>query len=298
MNIRDLKYLIALMEHQHFGKAAEACFVSQPALSMQIKKLEASLGVTLLERSNKPVMLTDIGKKLCEHAHQILYQVDEMYELAKNEKDPYSSELKLGVIPTLAPYLLPHIMPVLAKKFPRLLFYLVEEQTHVLVEKLKSGKLDAALLALPVNESNFHCESLFKEEFLLAVSHAHPLAKRKTISQADLKDKTLLLLEEGHCLRDQALDICFQVKASESVSFRATSLETLRHMVAMDTGMTLIPRLAQKKNDGISYLSFVKHKPSREIALCWRKSSVKVDLLKELAELVSEIDLSGSMPRA
>jgi len=286
MNIRDLKYLLALIDHKHFGRAAEACFVSQPALSMQIKKLEEDLGVKLLERSNKQVLITDIGQKLGLHARQIINQVNEMYDMARAESDPYSGELRLGVIPTLAPYLLPRIMPMLSKKFPRLSFYLIEEQTSELVRELRSGLLDAVLLALPVNEPSFSSALLFKEAFFLAVAKNHFLAKRKSINQQDLKEQAILLLEEGHCLRDQALDICFKVKATEFANFRATSLETLRHMVAAGAGITLMPELAKKKNDGITYLPFANHQPSRQIGLCWRRSSIKEKLMQEIVELL------------
>ncbi|EKD72964.1 MAG: LysR protein, partial [uncultured bacterium] len=244
MNTRDLKYLIALSDHHHFGKAAEACFISQPALSMQIKKLEETLGVKLLERTNKSVLLTDIGVTITERARQILNHVEEMRDVAKLAKDPYRGELKIGIIPTLSPYLLPLIIPSLAKKFPKIYFYLVEEKTAALIEKLKIGKLDVAILSLPVMESGFSSSLLFEEEFLLAVPSAHPLAKRKIIRQDDLDKQNVLLLEEGHCMREQTLALCHKMHAAETQDFRATSLETLRHMVAAGNGVTLMPKLA------------------------------------------------------
>lgn len=288
MNLRDLKYLVALIDHRHFGKAAEACFVSQPALSMQIKKLETHLGVQLLERTNKSVMLTAIGSELGERARQILSQVDGMKEVARQAADPMSGEFKLGIFPTLAPYLLPHIAPELAAQFPRLSLYLLEEQTSFLLEKLFQGKIDAAILALPVEENQLQSELLFSEEFLLAVPKQHPFAKQKQIHQELLADQHLLLLEEGHCLREQALSLCYRLQAKENQNFRATSLETLRHMVASGVGMTLIPTLACKENDGIAYIPFQSPAPVRHIGIVWRNASAKQLVIKEMAAQIKK----------
>ena|SRR3990167_6579590 len=289
MNLRDLKYLIALDDHRNFRKAARSCFVSQPALSIQIKKLEQYLGVQLLERTNKSVMFTEIGKSLMKRARSIISQADEMQEIAKQSKDPYSGELKLGVIPTLAPYLLPHIIPKLSKIFPKLSIYLSEEQTLFLIEKLKQGKIDAAILALPIMEGGLVSFPLFQEEFMLAVSPLHSLAKRKKIRPNDLEGKNLLLLEEGHCLREQALAFCQSIHASETQSFKATSLETLRHMVASGIGITLIPRLACKSNDGITYIPFALPKPTRTIGMLFRASTAKETLLKDVISHIKKI---------
>lgn len=289
MNIRDLKYLVALKDARHFGRAAEACFVSQPALSMQIKKLEDTLGVKLLERSGKSVLLTEIGTAITEQARNILQQVEELREVAKSAKDPYSGELKVGIIPTLAPYLLPLVVPSLSKKFPKISFYLIEEQTTLLIEKLKTGKIDAAFLAPPVLETGFANALLFEEEFLLAVPNKHGLAKRKVITQSGISNQNVLLLEEGHCMREQTLDVCHKIKASETQNFRATSLETLRHMVAAGNGITLMPKLAQRSNDGIAYIPFSSPKPTRSIALYWRASTAKTVLLAEMSEQIKKI---------
>ncbi|WP_218813486.1 LysR substrate-binding domain-containing protein [Rickettsiella endosymbiont of Dermanyssus gallinae] len=289
MNIRDLKYLVALSKYQHFGRAAEACFVSQPALSMQIKKLEADLGVKLLERSNKSVLLTPIGIAITEKAQHILEQADQIYALAKLAEDPYGGELKIGIIPTLAPYLLPLLMPALASQFPKLRFYLVEEQTALLIPKLKTGALDAAFLALPVVEPSLTHAVLFEEEFLLAAPAKHPLSAQKTVKQHDLDQQNVLLLEEGHCMRGQTLDICHKINVSEMQNFRATSLETLRHMVASGNGITLMPKLAQQTNDNIVYIPFSSPKPSRTIGLYWRVSSARKTLLGEVSTYIKKI---------
>lgn len=291
MNIRDLTYLVSLMEHRHFGKAAAACYVSQPALSMQIKKLEEYLGVQLLERTNKSVMLTAVGAELGERAQQILQQVDEMRAIAQSAADPYSGELRLGIFPTLAPYLLPHIMPALTQQFPRLSLLLREEQTSYLLDKLRHGKIDAAILALPVEESGFVSESLFSEEFLLAVSKEHKFSSLKSIDQKQLADEQLLLLEEGHCLREQALSFCYRLQAKENQNFRATSLETLRHMVAAGVGMTLMPKYACRKNDEIVYVPFKSPQPQRQIGMVWRNAAAKQQVLKEISAQISGIML-------
>lgn len=289
MNIRDLKYLVALADHNHFGKAASASFVSQPALSMQIMKLEKSLGIKLLERTNKSVLLTDHGAVIVERAREILKQVDEIREIAKAAQDPYAGELKIGIIPTLAPYLLPLIIPKLSKIYPKLSIYLVEGQTAILIDQLKQGKLHAAFLAHPFMEKGFSSSLLFQEQFLLAASVAHPFAKLKSIKQKDLDNQQLLLLEEGHCMRDQALALCHKMQASETQNFRASSLETLRHMVSAGIGITLLPRLACHEGASISYIPFSAPKPTRSIALYWRNLTAKEPLLLDLVIQIKSI---------
>lgn len=288
MNIRDLKYLVSLVEHQHFGRAAEACFVSQPALSMQIQKLEEILGIKLLERTNKSLLFTGEGTIIAERAREILNQVDEIHNIAKLAKNLYSGELKIGIFPTLAPYFLPTIIPPLSKKYTQLAFYLIEEQTPNLVDKLKKGKLDAAFLALPTMES-FKTFPLFEEEFLLAIPRNHSFANLKTIKQNTLDNKELLLLEDGHCMREQALSFCQKMNAKETQNFRATSIETLRHMVAAGIGMTLMPKLACDKNKNISYKPFSLPKPTRSICLAWRETTAKHHLLEEIAVYIKSI---------
>ncbi len=289
MNLRALEYLIALADYCHFGKAAKACFVSQPTLSMQIKKLEERLRVQLLERTNKSVMLTPAGKIIVQRVRSVILQIDEIYAEAKLAGDLYSGELKIGIIPTLGPYLLPHIMPSLKKMFPKLTLYLHEEKSLGLLERLKQGYLDAAILTLPVHDSDLVFISLFEEEFMLALPKQHVLNKCKTIHQAELNGEQLLLLDEGHCLRDQALVFCQDIQATESKHFRATSLETLRHMVANGSGMTLIPKLACQKGRGISYLPFSYPKPSRSIGFLWRQASARRTVLQEIASQIKKV---------
>lgn len=280
MNIRDLKYLVAIADHNHFGKAAEASFISQPALSMQIKKLEMTLGVQLIERTNKTVLLTEIGKTITELARDILYRVNSMKETAKLASDPCSCELHLGVIPTLGPYLLPYIIPSLTKIFPKLKIYLVEAQTENLKLRLKQGKLDAALFGLPLLDNDFEALPLFEEEVLLALPKTHVLSKRKTVRPSDLANQELMLLEDGHCLREMVLKLCEDASISANQHFQATSLETLRHMVASNVGITLMPKLSAGQNDDICFLPFHSPKLTRTVGMIWRCSSAKKILIQ------------------
>ena len=289
MNLRDLNYLVVLAEQGHFGKAAAKCFISQPTLSMQIKKLEQELGIALLERGSKSVLLTEVGVKVVEHARQILQQAGQLREVAALARDPEAAELRVGIIPTLAPYFLPQVIYPIIQTFPRLKLYLFEEQTAHLTTRLAQGTLDAAIVALPVIAPEYSAQHLFDEVFRLAVPFGHPLGKRKIIKPGDLANEKLLLLEEGHCLRDQALALCAQANALESRSFQGTSLETLRHMVAAGMGVTLMPELACTSSEQISYVAFAPPKPQRAIGMLWRTSSVKIQLLTAVSGLIKQI---------
>ena len=290
MNLRDLRYLVALADLRHFGRAADACFVSQPTLSTQIRKLEEELGLTLIERAPRKVMLTAAGQDAVLRARRIVAEVDELKEAARRSRDPASGALRLGVFPTLGPYLLPHVVPHLRERFPQLELLLTEEKSDVLLARLREGKLDAALLALPLHDDQLHAQFLFEEAFLLAAPERHPLAQSKALHIDALNDETLLLLEDGHCLRDQALDVCRLSGAQEKTGFRATSLETLRQMVAAGVGVTLLPALSVHdpivQPAGIRLVRFADPAPSRRIALVWRKSSALDGFLQQLAEVV------------
>ncbi len=291
MNFRDLKYLIALADHRHFGKAAEACFVSQPTLSTQIKKLEEELGVLLIERAPRKVMLTPAGQDVVQRARRIIADVEEVKAAARRSQDPASGTLRLGIFPTLAPYLLPHVVPEIRQHYPKLELLLTEEKSDVLLQRLHEGKLDAALLALPVHDEQLHTEFLFEEPFFFAAPSHHPLAQKERLDVDTLNEETLLLLEDGHCLRDQALDVCRLAGAQEKTGFRATSLETLRQMVASGAGVTLLPALAVSKPiaqpAGIHLVKFNDPAPSRHIALAWRKSSALNSFLQSLGQLIA-----------
>lgn len=291
MNLRDLQYLVALADHRHFGRAAEASFVSQPTLSTQIQKLERELEVDLVERGPRQVMLTAAGESVVEHARVVLDEADTIRAIARRATDPEAGSLRLGLFPTLAPYLLPHVVTSLRQRFPNLELLLVEEKTDVVIDRLLSGHLDVGLLAMPVDRPGLHHELLFTEEFVLAVPAAHPLARAGgPVDPSVLVDEDMLLLEEGHCLRDQALDVCQLTGAKERRGFRATSLETLRQMVAAGVGITLLPELAVQApvapSADIALLRFTEPVPSRSIAMFWRESSMYRGLLPEMAALV------------
>ncbi len=288
MNLRDLRYLVAVAHHRHFGKAAEACFVSQPTLSTQIKKLEEFLDVTLLERSPKGVMLTPVGAAVVAQAERVLHAVDDLIAVAEQHRDPLGGDLKLGIIPTVAPYLLPKILPAIRKALPKLNIKLTEGQTAVITRMLLDGNLDAVILALPVEEPHITAVHLYDESFLFAASKQHPKAERKTVSVADLEEEQVLLLEDGHCLRDQALEICKSHKAVENTNFRATSIETLRQMVAANVGVTLMPELAVGARSGpVRYIPFRGAEvPHRAIGIAWRDSAARGELLARFAEVI------------
>ena len=285
MNIRDLKYIVEVAREQNFARAAEKAFVSQPALSMQIKKLEDELGVQIFERSQKTFLITKIGEEIIKKAERILREAEEIKNIAKSAQDPAGGEFRIGAFPTLASYFFPQNIKKISKKFSRLKLFLVEEKTEELIKKLQSGEIDCALLAMPVAAADLSCEKIFSEKFLLATPKNHELAKKKKISHHDLRGKNLMLLEDGHCLRDQALEACSMLGAFEAQDFRATSLETLRQMVIAGSGITLIPEIAVNKADKIAYLN-IANAPSRSIGLYYRKNFSRSELVKEIAQLL------------
>lgn len=293
MNLRDLQYLVALIEHRHFGRAAEACFVSQPTLSTQIRKLEEELGVTLVERGSRKLLLTAVGEDIAIRARRVQDEVRQIRELARRTTDPEAGTVHLGIFPTLAPYLLPHVMPTVRKRFPKLTLLLTEDRTAELLDRLADGRLDAAVLALPIHDPRLHEEFLFEEQFLLATPESHPLAGRKRLTVADLAHQQLLLLEDGHCLRDHALAVCRQALADEHSGFRASSLETLRQMVCSGFGITLMPALAVQPPvaalPGLVVRRFQTDPPSRRIGLVWRRSSAFAPFLKRLATVLAAV---------
>jgi LysR family hydrogen peroxide-inducible transcriptional activator len=293
VNLRDLRYLMALADHKHFGRAADASFVSQPTLSTQLKKFEEELGVSLIERNPRNVMLTAVGEAVVARARLMLREADEIRAIARRSKDPESGLLKLGIFPTLGPYLLPHIIPAMVARYPKLELILVEEKTEVILRKLHDGELDCGVLAMPIPEDNLHVEFLFEEDFVLAVPKLHPMAKQKRAKLADLAEEKLLLLDDGHCLRDQALEVCQMAGAGERSGFRATSLETLRHMVAANAGMTLMPALTvhapSPVSPSIQLIPFADPAPHRRIAFVWRRTSALAAFLHALVPLIQNV---------
>ena len=289
MTLQELRYLVALADCGHFGQAAEACFVSQSTLSTGLKKLEDYLGVVVFDRSLKRVTPTPIGREIVESARRIVDEAARIREVASYAKDPMDRTLHLGVIPTLGPYYLPHVLTQVRSAYPKLRLLLREEMTPHMLEHLADGKLDAGLLALPIDDSTLEVAPLFVEPFLAAVPGGHPLAKLKTVNIDELAAAGLMLLEEGHCLRDQALEAC-HLQGIKSEEIRATSLETLRQMVAMGLGVTLIPTLAgagiNATGEQVMLKPISKPGAARSIGLVWRRRSPMASSIERLADIL------------
>ncbi|MCM2678335.1 DNA-binding transcriptional regulator OxyR [Echinimonas agarilytica] len=299
MNLRDLEYLSALYDERHFRKAAERCFVSQPTLSGQIRKLEDELNITLIERDTRNVMFTSAGESIVNRARRVLDEVKSLKDTAQSFRDPMSGDLRVGLIPTVAPYLLPKMMPALFSECPNIKWQLEEQQTNVLLNQLKEGQIDALILAwLPEMEGLGHI-SLYDEPLYLASASGHELMSRDCVELDELDGQMVLMLEDGHCLRDQAMGYCFSAGAKEDGTFRATSLETLRHMVATGRGVTLMPYLAIEQNtqasDMLSYRPFSDPQPAREIALVYRRGTSRIRTLQAIANVIKQ---SVTMPTA
>lgn len=294
MNIRDLEYLVALAEMKHFRKAADLCNVSQPTLSGQIHKLEEELGTVLTERTSRKVLFTQSGLMLVEQAKAVLREVKIFKEMAMNQGREMSGPLHIGVIPTLGPYLSPIILPKLKERFPELELFIYELQTQTLVEQLESGKLDCGILALGKESEPFIEVSLFQEKMLLGVSNQHEWANEKQINLNQLRDKEMLMLDDGHCLKTQTMDFCLSVGAKENPHLKANSIETLRHMVAANAGIAFIPELATKisHTSNVQYLHFNQPEPYRAIGLIYRPGSplrVRYErLAKEIQSIMEE----------
>ena len=294
MTLRDLQYLVALAETRHFGRAAERCHVSQPTLSAQLRKLEEYLGVALIERRPRKIALTAAGKAVIERARRMLQDADDIRALAHASQDPLTGQLKVGLIPTLGPYLLPRIMPRFAQSLPKLSLLLHEYQTGPLVQRVLDGELDLAILALPADTKGLQTRPLFAEAFLVAMPENHRLAARRRLKPADLAGEKLLLLEDGHCLRDQALEVCRKV-STEKQDFGATSLETLRQMVAAGLGLTLLPRLSAEgpfaASRGLVVRPFTQPSPSRVIGAAWRRSTTRGAAIAAVCDVISRTAL-------
>jgi len=292
IKLKDLRYLVAIADTGHFGKAAARCFVSQPTLSAQLKKLEDYLGVQLIERQPRRALLTAAGVEIVARARRILDASDEVVEIARSHKDPLAGRLRVALLPTIGPYLLPIVAPKLRKALPRLELMLYEHQTAPMLEKIRGGDIDLGILALPIEADGFSSRELYDEEFVVAASASQPIAAKKIIKVEDLEGLTLLLLDEGHCLRDQALDICSHINTLEKQDFRATSIETLRQMVAAGTGVTLLPELATRGSyaqpRGLVLRPFAKPAPTRQIGAIWRKSHPRLAAIEAVCKVVTE----------
>jgi LysR family transcriptional regulator, hydrogen peroxide-inducible genes activator len=292
LKLKDLRYLVAVADQRHFGRAAARCFVSQPTLSAQLKKLEQAFGVQLIERAPNKVALTPAGEEIVARARRILEASDEIVTLARSHRDPLAGRLRIALLPTIGPYLLPRVAPLIRRQLPRLQLRLYEYQTATMLEKLHGGELDLGILALPVELAGLESRELYREAFVLALPERHPLAAHESVRVGDLKGESLLLLEEGHCLRDQALEVCSRVAVREDQDFRATSLETLRQMVAAGAGVTLLPELAgrgaYRSARGVVLRPFAKPAPVRHIGALWRKTTARRAAIDALCKLIAE----------
>jgi LysR family hydrogen peroxide-inducible transcriptional activator len=305
ITLRQLRYLSALAKHGHFGRAAEACAVTQPALSMQIRDLERTLGVAVVERRPGDVMLTDVGREIALRAEHVLTASRDLVDFARHRSALLTGRLTLGVIPSLAPYLLPRILPRLQDRFPELQLELRETQTRQLTEDVKNGALDAALLALPLGEPDIDTIALFEDLFLLAVPSSDPRSGAMRVAAEDIDQSRLILLEDGHCLRDQALAFCGTAtqrspSGASGTVFGASSLTTVMQMVAGGYGVTLIPQIAadvEKRDERVKFLRLENPQPGRCIGLAFRRTSPRRADFVALGDVVREsMDIAPKKP--
>ena len=288
ITLRQLRYLTSLARYRHFGRAAEDCAVSQPALSMQVRELEREIGAELVERRPGDIALTDTGLEVAERAERILAAARDLVDFARH-RGILSGSLKLGIIPTLAPYVLPRVLPRLQAAYPQLRLEVRETQTKSLVEELTRGELDCVMLALPVDGADVETLRLFDDPFLLALPASDDPPMRGRVSVQDVDQQRLILLEEGHCLRDQALAFCATTRHDAPAGLGATSLATVMQMVANGYGVTLVPQVAadtEVRDDRVKLLRFAEPEPARRIGLAWRRTSPRGDDFKALGGVV------------
>ena len=314
MTLTELRYIVAVARERHFGRAAEACFVSQPTLSVAVKKLEEELDVKLFERGSNEVSVTPLGEEIIRQAQSVLEQAQSIKEIAKRGKDPLAGPLRLGVIYTIGPYLLPDLVRNAIAEVPQMPLMLQENFTARLLDMLRSGELDCAILAEPFPDTNLALAPLYDEPFLVAVPRSHPLASHERINAEELKQETMLLLGTGHCFRDHVLEVCPEFARFSSnaegirKSFEGSSLETIKHMVAAGMGVTLVPRLSVPPSalDGaprpgadfgdssyVRYLPFKGDPPTRRVVLAWRRSFTRYEAIAELRNAIYACELPG-----
>jgi LysR family transcriptional regulator, hydrogen peroxide-inducible genes activator len=303
MTLTELKYIVAVARAKHFGHAAEACYVAQPTLSVAIKKLEDELGVVLFERGGAEVSVTPLGTQIIAQAERVLEQTAAIKELAKQNKDPLAGPLRLGVIYTIGPYLLPPLVKNVIEHVPQMPLILQENFTVRLLELLRQGELDAAIMALPLPEHGMSMQALYDEPFVVAMPVGHPWSARTAISAQDLKSETMLLLGNGHCFRDQVLEVCPDMARYASPgngmqrTFEGSSLETIRHMVASGIGLTVLPRASvpdmQPRDGMLRFLSFEAPVPSRRVVIVWRKSFTRRAAIDAVCAAVYACKLPG-----
>ena len=296
MTLTELRYIVAVARERHFGRAADSCFVSQPTLSVAIKKLEEELGVALFERGAGEVTVTATGQQVVEQAQRVLEEAARIKELASAGRDPLAGTLRLGTIYTVGPYLLPKLIPILRRAAPSMQLLIQENYTHKLAASLKQGEVDVIVVALPFDEPGVEVRPVYDEPFLVAMPHGHPWEKRKTITGDELKKESLLLLGTGHCFRDQVLDVCtsLQRKSGLQRTVEGGSLETIRQMVAGGVGVTVLPSTSVGgADDLIRVRPFARPVPQRRVVLAWRKSFPRPQAIEALRKAVLACDLAG-----
>ncbi len=303
MTLTELKYIVAVAREKHFGRAAEACFVAQPTLSVAIKKLEAELGVSIFERGGSEISVTPIGAQIVAQAEHVLAQTAYIKNIAKQNKDPLVGPLRVGVIYTIAPYLLPQLVPTLIERVPQMPLVLQENFTVKLIELLRVGELDAAIMALPFNDQGLMVRPLYDEPFMVALPRQHQWSDRTSISSEELKQETMLLLGAGHCFRDQVLEVCPEMSRFSTGgggiarTFEGSSLETIRHMVASGIGITVLPKASVPeplpKDSMLRYLPFEAPAPSRRVVIAWRKSFTRQAAIEALRQAILSCRLHG-----
>ncbi|CAG4889444.1 LysR substrate-binding domain-containing protein [Paraburkholderia gardini] len=308
MTLTELKYIVAVARERHFGRAAEACFVSQPTLSVAIKKLEDELNVQIFERGTSEVSVTPVGEQIVSQAQRVLEQTLAIKEIAKQGKDPLVGPLRLGVIYTIGPYLLPTLVKQMIRRVPQMPLMLQENYTLKLIELLKQGEIDVAIMALPFPETGLMLRPLYDEPFVVALPSGHAWETRAKIDPSDLKQETMLLLGSGHCFRDHVLGVCPELmRFSQNAdgiqkTFEGSSLETIRHMVASGVGITVLPRMSVtevKPHAGgvdsglLSYVHFDEPVPDRRVVLAWRKSFTRMPAIDAICDAINACDLSG-----
>jgi LysR family hydrogen peroxide-inducible transcriptional activator len=301
MTLTELRYIVAVAREKHFGRAAEACFVSQPTLSVAIKKLEEELDVKLFERGSSEVSVTPLGEDIIRQAQSVLEQAAAIKEIARRGKDPLSGPLRLGIIYTIGPYLLPELVRHAIEHTPQMPLILQENFTVKLLEMLRTGELDCAIMAEPFPDTGLALAPLYDEPFVVAVPQAHPLARRETIGAEELKQETMLLLGTGHCFRDHVLEVCPEFARFSSntegirKSFEGSSLETIKHMVASGMGITVVPKLSvpREPQPFVKYIPFEPPVPSRRVVLAWRRTFTRYEAIAALRNAVYACQLEG-----
>ena len=307
MTLTELRYIVALARERHFGRAAEKCFVSQPTLSQAIRKLEDELGVALFERGGE-VALTPAGERVVAQAQRVLEEADAIREIAKQSRDPLAGPLKVGVIFTIGPYLLPRLIPVLHKRAPQMPLLIEENYTATLAERLKRGDIDVAIVALPFEEPGIAVATVYDEDFVVAMPKEHAWASRRSLRADELVKESLLLLGTGHCFRDQVLNACPSLNRSSATpgsiqkTVEGSSLETIRLMVASGLGLTVLPASAVpvkvRAGDLLAYVPFTKPAPDRTVVLAWRRSYSRTPALEALRAAIRDCSLPGIRPAA